>query len=150
MANTLILKRTRQHHPSSASSTLKVRSLSWPSLLTASNNIPVVAGISILYAIIFLFPFMSSFFHWPADLILFVLWMVAFGLLANFIDPVCGSIWDWNGITGESPCSKFKANLAFCFLASIFFLASAIIVSNLLQREIAMGNVNRSGNNDSS
>jgi hypothetical protein len=79
---------------------------------------------------------MSSFLHWPADFILFALWMVAFGLLANFISPVCGSVWNWQGITGKSQCSKFKADLAFCFLASIFFLASAIIVSNLLQEEI--------------
>jgi hypothetical protein len=39
----------------------------------------------------------------------------------------CGSVWDWHGITGKSACSKFKADIAFCFLAAIFFLVSAII-----------------------
>jgi hypothetical protein len=41
----------------------------------------------------------------------------------------CGSVWNWHGITGESQCSKFKADIAFCFLASIFFLVSALLVS---------------------
>jgi hypothetical protein len=39
----------------------------------------------------------------------------------------CGSIWNWNGLTGKSACSKFKADIAFCFLTSIFFLASALL-----------------------
>jgi len=88
----------------------------------------VVAGLGILFSLLFLLPFATSFIHWPADFILFALFMVAFGLLANFIGPMnCGSIWHWNGITGKSTCSKFKADIAFCFLASIFFLASALL-----------------------
>jgi hypothetical protein len=55
--------------------------------------------------------------------------MVAFGLLANYIGSDCGSIWNWNGITGNGSCSKFKADIAFTFLASIFFLVSALLVS---------------------
>lgn len=41
----------------------------------------------------------------------------------------CGSIWNWDGITGKSTCSQFKANIAFCFLASMFFLGSGLLVS---------------------
>jgi hypothetical protein len=39
----------------------------------------------------------------------------------------CGSVWDWDGITGDSQCSRWKADIAFCFLASIFFLASCLL-----------------------
>jgi len=88
----------------------------------------VVAAIGILFSLLFLLPFASSFIHWPMDFVLFILFMVAFGLLANFIGPMnCGSVWNWHGITGKSQCSKFKADIAFCFLASIFFLASALL-----------------------
>jgi len=88
----------------------------------------VAAAIGILFSLLFLLPFAGSFIHWPMDFILFALFMVAFGLLANFIGPMnCGSVWDWHGITGKSQCSKFKADIAFCFLASIFFLASALL-----------------------
>jgi len=41
----------------------------------------------------------------------------------------CGSIWNWHGITGKSNCQRFKADIAFCFLASILFLVSALLVS---------------------
>lgn len=88
----------------------------------------VVAAIGILFSLLFLLPFAASFIHWPMDLLLFALFMIAFGLLANFIGPMnCGSIWNWDGITGKATCSKFKADLAFCFLASIFFLASGLL-----------------------
>jgi len=88
----------------------------------------VVAAIGILFSLLFLLPFMASFVHWPVDFLLFAMFMIAFGLLANFIGPMnCGSIWNWHGITGKQTCSKFKADLAFCFLASIFFLASALL-----------------------
>jgi hypothetical protein len=43
----------------------------------------VVAAIGILFSLIFLFPFAGSFLHWPADLLLFILYIVAFALLTN-------------------------------------------------------------------
>lgn len=43
----------------------------------------VVAGISIFLALIWLFPFSSTFTHWPVDIFISILWWVAFGLLAN-------------------------------------------------------------------
>ncbi|KAF4632040.1 hypothetical protein G7Y89_g6094 [Cudoniella acicularis] len=88
----------------------------------------VIAGISILFSLLFLLPFTASFIHYPVDFLLFIAWMIAFGLLANFIGPLnCGSVWNWHGITGQSTCSKWKADIAFCFLASIFFLVSALL-----------------------
>jgi hypothetical protein len=89
----------------------------------------VIAAIGILFSLLFLLPFAASFLHWPVDFLLFAGFMVAFGLLANYIGPDCGSIWNWGGITGHGSCSKFKADIAFTFLAAIFFLVSALLVS---------------------
>lgn len=50
----------------------------------------VVAGLSMLLALIWLFPFTSSFIHWPADIFISILWWVAFGLLVNVSDPSRG------------------------------------------------------------
>jgi len=87
----------------------------------------VIAAIGILFSLLFLFPFAGSFIHWPMDFLLFAGLMVAFGLLANYVGPNCGSIWNWHGITKGGSCDKFKADLAFLFLASIFFLVSALL-----------------------
>jgi hypothetical protein len=87
----------------------------------------VIAAIGILFSLLFLLPFAGSFIHWPIDFLLFAGLMVSFGLLANYIGSDCGSIWNWNGIAHGGSCNKFKADLAFLFLASIFFLVSAIL-----------------------
>ncbi len=50
----------------------------------------VVAGISILLAIVWLIPFSGSFIHWPADFIISVTWFVAFGVLVDWLDDNCG------------------------------------------------------------
>lgn len=43
----------------------------------------VVAGLSIVLSVIWLFPFAGSFIHYPADIIISICWFVAFGLLVN-------------------------------------------------------------------
>jgi hypothetical protein len=92
----------------------------------------VLAAVSMLLALLWLLPFSGTFIHWPVDLLLAIGWFVAFGLLVNFIGPMnCGSIWYWGDITGGDTCQKFKADVAFCFLSAIFWLASAILVSGL-------------------
>jgi hypothetical protein len=45
------------------------------------------AGLSILASLVLLIPFTASLMHWPLDLLLFVLWMVAFGLLEDVFAP---------------------------------------------------------------
>jgi hypothetical protein len=50
----------------------------------------VIAGLSILLAIIWLFPFSGSFIHWPADVIISVCWFAAFGLLVSYLNGTCG------------------------------------------------------------
>jgi hypothetical protein len=50
----------------------------------------VVAGLSVLLAIIWLFPFSKSFIHWPADFIISIAWFVSFGLLVRWLNGSCG------------------------------------------------------------
>lgn len=94
----------------------------------------VIAAIGILFSLLFLLPFLTSFIHWPMDFLLFAGLIIAFGLLANYIGPDCGSIWNWRGITGSGSCDQFRADLAFLFLASIFFLVSALLGIYVMHR----------------
>lgn len=88
----------------------------------------VVAGLSIFFAIIWLFPFSGSFIHWPTDLVLSIAWFVSFGLLVNLIGNSCGYVFDWNNVSpGGDQCGKFKADIAFAFLSAICWLISAIL-----------------------
>lgn len=43
----------------------------------------VVAGIAIFLSLVWLFPFSSSFIHWPVDVFISFTWFLAFGLLVN-------------------------------------------------------------------
>src|ERR1700761_616784 len=43
----------------------------------------VLAGLSITFSIVFMPPLLYSFYAFPLDFIMFVMWMVCFGLLAN-------------------------------------------------------------------
>lgn len=88
----------------------------------------VIAGITILVALLWLIPFSSSFVHWPFDLFMSVCWFIAFGLIVNLIGGSCGNVFNWGNIRpmGDS-CGKFKADIAFSFLLAICFLASALI-----------------------
>jgi len=91
----------------------------------------IVAGLSILFAIVWLFPFSGSFIHWPADFVISVMWFVAFGLMVDWLDGACGYVFDWRGVDvefgGVNTCAQWKANVAFAFLSAICWLASAIL-----------------------
>lgn len=43
----------------------------------------VVAALSILLALVWLFPFSGTFFFWPIDFLISIAWFVAFGLLVD-------------------------------------------------------------------
>jgi hypothetical protein len=93
----------------------------------------VVAGLSILLAIIWLFPFSGSFIHWPADLFISVCWWVAFGLLVNHVngsDGACGGVFDWSNVSfhgDANTCGKWKADIAFSFLSALLWLVSGLL-----------------------
>lgn len=48
-----------------------------------------LSGISIFFALLLLLPFKFTFWSFPLDIIMFIMWIVAFGLLANvrFVPP---------------------------------------------------------------
>ncbi|KAH8900980.1 hypothetical protein GQ53DRAFT_89 [Thozetella sp. PMI_491] len=89
----------------------------------------VVAGLSIIFSIIWLFPFSGSFIHWPADLFISVMWWVSFGLMVNWLNGTCGYVFDWDGISfhGVDTCAEWKADIAFAFLSALCWLVSALV-----------------------
>lgn len=98
----------------------------------------VIAAVSILVSLLWLLPFTATFIHWPVDFLLFVAWIVAFGLLVDFIGPLhCGSVFHWGDITHKGTCQKWKADVAFAFLSAIFWLASALLGLWYLRRRRA-------------
>ncbi|KAI1907152.1 hypothetical protein LOZ12_001261 [Ophidiomyces ophidiicola] len=88
----------------------------------------VIAGLSILLALLWLLPFSSSFFTWPIDMLLSFAWLAAFGLLVNTLRRFdCGGIFEWGHITDRNICSRWKASEAFSFLSAIFWMVSALV-----------------------
>jgi len=49
----------------------------------------VIAGISIIFSLVFMPPLKYSFYGFPVDFAIFICWMVAFGLLDNVRFPSC-------------------------------------------------------------
>ncbi|OLN86387.1 hypothetical protein CCHL11_06374 [Colletotrichum chlorophyti] len=88
----------------------------------------VVASLSLLFALIWLFPFSSSFIHWPVDIFISILWFISFGLLVNLIGDGCGPVFDWSNVSPRGDaCGRHKANIAFTFLSAIVWLTSALV-----------------------
>ncbi|KAK1771126.1 putative integral membrane protein [Phialemonium atrogriseum] len=89
----------------------------------------VVAGLSILLSIIWLFPFSGSFIHWPVDLIISICWWASFGLLVNYLNGGCGNVFNWGniGFKGANTCPVWKADIAFVFLSALLWLVSALL-----------------------
>ncbi|KAL4913950.1 marvel domain-containing protein [Aspergillus aurantiobrunneus] len=88
----------------------------------------VIAGISILFGLIWLIPFSSGFFMWPLDLLIALAWFAAFGVQVDANNRLnCGSIWHWGAITDDSYCGRWKASQAFSFLSAIVWVVSALV-----------------------
>ncbi|KAK6064792.1 integral membrane protein [Seiridium cupressi] len=87
----------------------------------------VLAGISFLLALIWLFPFSRRFVHWPFDLVLSILWFIAFGLLFRFFNGLCGRNFHWGNAIVHFDCGKWRAIMAFSLFSAICWLASGII-----------------------
>ncbi|KAK4210983.1 hypothetical protein QBC37DRAFT_376480 [Rhypophila decipiens] len=107
----------------------------------------IVACISTAFCILFIPPLHYAFLGFPVDFCMFVLWMVAFGLLANRTGgDTCGSYWYWSywgyywggwwtnpyNVYGPNDirwtgCSQWRTVLAFSFIVSITYLLSFIL-----------------------
>lgn len=88
----------------------------------------VVAGLSILLSLLWLFPFSGSFIHWPTDLVLSAAWFAAFGLLVDQFHGTCGNTFDWSNLHFRGTnCGTWKSDEAFAFLSAICWLVSALL-----------------------
>jgi hypothetical protein len=100
----------------------------------------VVAGIGIVYSLLFIAPVDKLFLSFPADFVLFIMWLVAFCLLQDRTGTEnCTSGWYYNywgyywvgpvssaGING-SGCAEWRTVLAFSFIACFFHVFSGIL-----------------------
>lgn len=100
----------------------------------------VIATFSLLAALILLIPFTASLTVFPLDLLFFILWIISFALLVDFIAPMnCEWGWSWNGhyYNSDNPinqCQRWKACLAFTFLSAMFWLMSALLALWVIRR----------------
>ncbi|CAI4213845.1 unnamed protein product [Parascedosporium putredinis] len=88
-----------------------------------------LAGLSIVFSLVLIAPFKFTFWAFPLDFIMFVMWMVAFGLMAN-LSGNCGGAWYrwiWTFAWRRNRCGTWRALLAFCFLASMFWLFNCLL-----------------------
>jgi len=104
----------------------------------------VLASISTLYSIVCTPPFLYVFLVFPGDFLLFVAWLVSFGLLAS--RQACGGWWYWNywgyywggwwrdpfdingpGDINWTGCSEWRTVQAFSFIVAFTFLLSFIL-----------------------
>ncbi|KAH6674758.1 hypothetical protein B0J14DRAFT_652942 [Halenospora varia] len=104
-----------------------------------------IAGISILFSMILFPPFMYSFWAFPFDFAMFIMWMVAFGLLEHVAGGTCNAFWSWNywgffwgrfwrvagpvtfGTVGRAGCSSWRSMVAFTFIGGMGWLASSLL-----------------------
>ncbi|KAK9782773.1 putative MARVEL domain-containing protein [Seiridium cardinale] len=87
----------------------------------------VLASISFFLALIWLFPFSRRFIHWPFDLVLSILWFIAFGLLFRFFNGFCGRNFYWGNTVVYFDCGRWRAIMAFSLFSALCWLASGII-----------------------
>ena len=83
-----------------------------------------------LFSLVWLLPFTSSFMHYPADFFLSFAWFAAFGAFVDYLHKInCGRAFDWAGLSDGSRCGQWKAAEAFSFISACFWFASALLVS---------------------
>jgi preprotein translocase subunit SecG len=98
----------------------------------------VVSCIAILASLLWFFPTSWSFSHYGSDFVMFVLWIIAFGLLVDQIGESCGGVFNWDNISFDEACGRFKALEAFTFLSAIVWLASAILGVYFMNKHTAV------------
>lgn len=108
-----------------------------------------LAGISLFFSILFIFPFRWTFWAFPLDFAIFVMWMVSFGLLEDLGGGhACNAYWQWNywgyywggywtypntvneAVVNSAGCNQWRTTMAFIFLGGITWLLSSALVSS--------------------
>jgi len=90
----------------------------------------VVAGIAILFSLLMLIPFTWAINAFAFDFVMFILWIIAFGLLSDYIAPLnCSYGWAVGpgNYWANDYCSRLKSALAFSFISAMLWLASAVL-----------------------
>jgi hypothetical protein len=68
--------------------------------------------------------------HYPLDFLTSFGWFAAFGALVDWIHRInCGQAFNWGFIYHGGVCGQWKAAEAFSFIAAVFWLVSALLVS---------------------
>jgi len=102
-----------------------------------------MASISVAVSILLMPPLKYSFYCFPLDVALFIMWMVCFALLEDLSGThTCSSTWFDNYwatywyqdsgnttvvINAGSACARWRAVLAFSFIVGFVFLISAVL-----------------------
>lgn len=100
----------------------------------------IIAVFALVAALILLVPFTASLTIFPLDILFFILWIVSFGLLVDFISPMnCENGLSWGGRwwywgDANATCQRSKAALAFTFLSAMFWLMSGILALWIVSR----------------
>ncbi|KAF8543206.1 integral membrane protein [Trichophaea hybrida] len=101
----------------------------------------VVAGLGILAALVLLIPFTWSLTAFPFDLVMFLLWIISFALLVDYIAPMnCTWYAAWSPIypgpnaSAQDQCSTWKTALAFIFISALLWLVSAFLAMWVVHR----------------
>jgi preprotein translocase subunit SecG len=98
----------------------------------------VVSCLAVLASLIWFLPTTNSFSHYAFDFLLFVLWIISFGLLVDQIGDSCGGVFHWDNIGFRESCGRFKALEAFTFLSAIVWLVSAILGVYFMNKRTAV------------
>jgi len=105
------------------------------------------AVLSLAFSIILILPLTYSFFAFPLDLVMFIGWMVAFGLDYNLTSTnMCSSPWMWRywgyywgrfwyiprreitrAVVGSTGCSYWQTLLAFAFIGGFCWFCSMLV-----------------------
>ncbi|KAK4033215.1 hypothetical protein C8A01DRAFT_40344 [Parachaetomium inaequale] len=108
----------------------------------------IVASISLVFAIVFVAPFLYSFLAFPFDFVMFVMWLVLFCLLitrtgihtcsapwfSNYWGFFWGGWWRNRFFIGASGCSHWRAVLAFSFVAMFTYLITTGLGAYVVSR----------------
>ncbi|KAH8817219.1 hypothetical protein F5884DRAFT_245515 [Xylogone sp. PMI_703] len=128
----------------------------------------VIAGISIVAALVLFPPLRYSFWCFPVDFILWVCWLVAFGLVVNLTGTnACHSYWYWTNwgyywggfwrrvpvnvvtqsVVGGAGCAQWKTAVAFAFMGAWGWFFSALlgiyVCSKPRDEEVAGGQMSK-------
>jgi len=123
------------------------------------------ASISLIGSLAFAPPLRYSFYAFPFDLAMFIMWMVAFGLMIDLTGTEgCNSTWYWNNwgyywggyytynsiasqnLVGTTACAQWRAVLAFAFMGGWTWLVSMCLGMYVVYRERKETKSNSFGN----